>query len=219
MDTVKTPDYERGGRERAVYGPEDVEDVVCPLCGGRDRVHFHTERGALGIVRCRTYDLIYVSPRLRHPEQVYGGDAAKYVEEARLIFTGRAPHHRDPNSLDDLRAIERFKPRGALLDIGTNMGFFLRHTRGRAWDVTGVDPSQSLSELARTRFGLTVVNVFKLRVLTRLGRLGLLDVFDSYEHVVHYSSRTLRRLLAEEGFRVRWPSIARPIQLVVAEKA
>ena len=268
--TTTAVEYERGGRQRAVYGPEDVEDVVCPLCDGTVRERLYTERGVLGIVRCAGCNLIYVSPRLRNPEEVYWGDAAKYTEEARLIFAGRAAHHRDPNYLDDLRVIEQFKPPGNFLDVGTNMGFFLRHTRGRGWNVTGVDPSASLSELARRHFGLDVktcllqdagfpdahfdvvtmtdvfehiseprsmlreirrilkpdgilfikvpnglLNVVKLRVLTRLGRLGMLDIFDSYEHVVHYSSRTLRRMLEDEGFRVRRQSIARPIQLPV----
>jgi len=264
-------DYERGGRQRAVYGPDDVEPVdACPLCGGRERTQVYTERGVLGIVRCQTCELIYVAPRLRNPEEVYWGDAAKYTAEARLIFEGRASHHRDPNYLDDLRVIERFKPRGRFLDIGTNMGFFLRHTRGRGWTAMGVEPSASLAELARRHFGLDVktcfldeadfpdahfdvvtmtdvfehiteprsmlrqigrilkpdgilfikvpngrFNLFKLRVLDRLGRLGALDIFDSYEHVVHYSSRTLRRMLAAEGFRVRYQSIARPIQLPI----
>ena len=137
------------------------------------------------------------------------------------------------------------------------MVFFMRQTRGRGWTVTGVEPSASLSELARTHFGLDVrtcfledaqfpdghfdvvtmtemfehiseprpmlreirrilkadgilfikvpnepFNVFKLRVLTALGRLSMLDIFDSYEHVVHYSSRTLRQMLEREGFWV-----------------
>ena len=201
---------------------------------------------------------------------MYWGDAEKYTEEARLVFAGRAPHHRDPNYLHDLHIVERFKPSGSLLDIGTNMGFFLRHTRGRAWIVTGVEPSENLAELARTHFGLDVrtsfledanfqderfdvvtiidlfehiseprpmlgevrrilksdgilfikvpnglFNVFKLRVLKGLGHLGTLDIFDSYEHVVHYPSRTLRIMLEREGFRVRHQSIAPPIQIPV----
>ena len=264
-------DYERGGRQQAVYGREDVEDVAaCPLCDSTARERLYTERGVLGIVRCTSCSLIYVSPRLRHPEEVYWGDAAKYTEEARLIFEGRAAHHRDPNYLDDLRVIERFKPAGTFLDIGTNMGFFLRQTRGRGWTAIGVEPSASLSELARKHFGLDVrtcflheanfpdghfdvvtmtdvfehitaprsmlrqirrilkpdgilfikvpnglFNLFKLRLLTRLRRLGMLDIFDSYEHVVHYSSMTLRLMLEREGYRVRYQGIARPIQLPV----
>ncbi len=261
-------EYEHGGRQQAIYGPDDVEETDCPLCGQQAHTRLYTERGVLGIVGCTACSLIYVSPRLRNPEEVYWGDAAKYVDEARLIFAGRAAHHRDPNYLDDLRVIERFKPTGTFLDIGTNMGFFMRQTRGRGWTVTGVEPSESLSELARTHFGLDVrtcfledakfpdthfdvvtmtdvfehiseprpmlreirrilkadgilkvpngpFNVFKLRVLTALGRLSMLDIFDSYEHVVHYSSRTLRQMLEREGFRVKFQTIVKPIQLPV----
>jgi SAM-dependent methyltransferase len=270
IDVASEQEYERGGRQQAVYGEQDVEKVACPLCNATAHERLHTERGVLGIVKCATCDLIYVSPRLRHPERVYWGDAAKYTDEARLIFSGRAPHHRDPNYLHDLSIIERFKPTGSFLDIGTNMGFFLRHTRGRGWTATGIEPSVSLAELARTHFGLDVktsflpeaqfpdehfdvvtmtdvfehiseprpmlrevrrilksdgilfikvpnglFNVFKLRVLRRLGRLGMLDIFDSYEHVVHYSSPTLRKMLEREGFRVRHQSIAPPIQIPV----
>lgn len=117
-------DYERGGTQRKVYSAADVEEVSCPLCESAERRLLYTERGVLGIVRCQACSLIYVSPRLRNPEQVYWGEASKYVREARLIFEGRAMHHRDRNYLDDLRTIERFKPEGELLDIGTNMGFF-----------------------------------------------------------------------------------------------
>ena len=261
-------DYERGGRQRAVYGEADVTAVTCPLCGEERGERLYTERGVLGVVRCAGCDLIYVSPRLTSPEQVYWGDAVQYEHEARMIFSGVAAHHRDPNYLDDLNVIEQFKPEGMFLDVGTNMGFFLRQTRGRRWNTIGVEPSASLAELARVHFGLDVrtcfledakfpdshfdvvtmtdvfehiadprsmlreirrilksdgilfikvpngrFNVFKLRLLTLFGRLKDFDVFDSYEHVVHYTSRTLRRMLQEEGFQVRRQLIARPIQL------
>lgn len=263
-------DYERGGLQREVYTAADVEKVNCPLCDSSDFRLLYTERGVLGIVCCHGCGLIYVSPRLRNSEQVYWGEASTYVREARLIFEGRARHHRDPNYLNDLRTIERFKPEGEFLDIGTNMGCFLRHTRGRRWNVTGLDPSPSLSELARKYFGLNVLtgflheqkfpdnyfdiitmtdvfehlgnpkamlrevhrilkpdgivfikvpnglfNLFKLRILKLTGRAHMFDIFDSYEHVVHYSSRTLRQLLTAEGFHIRFQSIARPAQTPV----
>jgi len=264
------PAYARGGTQREAYAREDVEDVPCPLCGVMDREGIYVERGVLGIVRCRRCALVYVSPRLKNPEQVYWGDAARYFEEGRLIFEGNARHHRDPNYLTDLRLIARFKPTGEFLDVGSNMGFFLRHTRGRPWRVTGLEPSPSLSEIARTRFGLNVqtcllkeagfpegrfdivtmtdvfehigepramlreirrilkpdgivlikvpngpFNLFKLRVLRLLGKEHLLDIFDSYEHVVHYSDKTLRRMLESEGFEIRYQGIARPVQIPV----
>src|SRR3990167_5179899 len=128
-------DYERGGLQEELYGDADVEEVSCPLCEGEGREPLYIERGNLGIVRCKNCQLIYVSPRLKHPEHVYWGDAENYYREARLIFDGKAPHHRDPNYLSDLKLLEQFRPNGNLLDIGSNMGFFLRHTRGKGWNV------------------------------------------------------------------------------------
>jgi SAM-dependent methyltransferase len=260
--------YERGGKQRDVYDAGDVEAVPCPLCEADDAERLYTERAVLCIVRCRACQLIYVSPRLKNPEQVYWGDAEKYMNEARQIFAGRLPHHRDPNYIDDLALLARFKPTGDFLDVGTNMGFFLRHTRGRAWRAVGVEPSPSLSEMARKYFGLDVrtgfletagfperafdvitmtdvfehivaprvmlrevrrllradgvvlikvpnglYNLAKQRALEQLGKTKAFDIWDAYEHVVHYSSRTLRRMLESEGFSILHEGIARPIQL------
>ncbi|MBU4473629.1 MAG: hypothetical protein KJ842_05695, partial [Candidatus Omnitrophica bacterium] len=51
-------------------------------------------------------------------EKIYWADAQGYYEEAKLIFMGIKPHHRDKNYLEDLKIIKRFKPRGNFLDIG-----------------------------------------------------------------------------------------------------
>ena len=200
--STKPIEYERGGRQQAVYGEEDVEAVpACPLCEGRVSERLHTERGVLGIVRCTACDLIYVSPRLRNPEEVYWGDAAKYTDEARLIFADQAAHHRDPNYLDDLRVIERFKPTGTFLDIGTNMGFFLRHTRGRGWTVTGVEPSTSLSELARVHFGLDVKTCFLHEANFPDAHFDVVTMTDVFEHITEPRSmlREIRRILKSDG--------------------
>jgi hypothetical protein len=37
------------------------------------------------------------------------GDAGLYYTEARLIYEGKAAHHRDPNYLEEMRLIERYQ--------------------------------------------------------------------------------------------------------------
>jgi SAM-dependent methyltransferase len=262
--------YERGGTQKSSYAPEELLRVPCPYCGGdRSRLLFR-EYGSIEIVRCECSQ-IYTSPRLPNPEHIYWGDRDAYHREAKLIFEGRAPHHRDPNYLEELRLIERFRAPGSFLDVGCNMGMLMRLARARGWRVTGVEPSPPLAGLARDELGLDVLNCFlnevpasydgsfdvvalsdvfehvseplaMLRDVARLlkpdgllyvkvpnalfnvfkqnasrvrGRLPQHGVWDSYEHVVHYTDRTLRRMLAKGGFDVLTLSAASPVQIPV----
>jgi len=266
-------DYEKGGRQKEYYSESEVMLRDCPLCGSEGIVKLHRERGAIGIVRCKECGLIYVNPMVKEPEKNYWGDENRYFEEARLIFKGLVKHHRDLNYSEDLRIIEDIKPGGNFLDIGTNMGFFLRHTTGKKWNVTGIDPSPSLSEMARKYFGLNVktcylneagfeneyfdiitmtdvfehiqepknlladikkvikkdgilfikvpngkYNMLKLWLAKAAGKVKDYDVFDSYEHVTHFTHKTLKRMLAECGFKVSELHIGKPIQIPVWHK-
>ncbi|MBM3253395.1 MAG: class I SAM-dependent methyltransferase [Candidatus Omnitrophica bacterium] len=272
-ETLSNTDYERGGTQKDFYTESDVKFINCPLCGTNQYKEIYKERGALGIVSCLSCGLIYINPQLKTPETVYWGDADKYFKEARLIFEGKARHHRDTNYLDDLRMIYRYKPYGNFLDVGTNMGFFLRNAKGWEWNLYGVEPSPSLSEMARKYFNLNVktafledagfegeffdavamtdvfehipqptkllneirrilksdgvlfikvpnglFNLFKFYIAKMTGRLKKYDIFDSYEHVIHYSDRTLHRILEKCGFAVIRTYIGKPIQLPVWHK-
>jgi len=176
-------DYEKGGRQKEYYSESEVILRDCPLCGGKDYVNIYTERGNIGIVKCKECGLIYVNPMVKDPEKNYWGDEKKYFEEARLIFEGKAKSHRDVNYLEDLKVIESIKPKGNFLDIGTNMGFFLRHTRGRSWNVTGIDPSPSLSEMARKYFGLNVKTCYLNEAGFEDEYFDVVTMTDVFEHI------------------------------------
>lgn len=266
-------DYERGGVQKDYYSADEVIKRDCPLCRGTDYLKICNERGNIGVVKCKNCNIIYINPMVREPEKNYWGDEKKYYEEARLIFKGLAKHHRDSNYLEDLKRIEDIKPKGNFLDIGTNMGFFLRHTRGRGWNVFGIEPSPALSEMARKYFGLNVktsyledagfennffdvvtmtdvfehiaepkkileevrrllkkdgilfikvpngnYNLLKLWMAKMIKKVGDYDIFDSYEHLIHYTQKTLKRMLEECGFKIKRIFIGRPIQVPVWHK-
>jgi SAM-dependent methyltransferase len=261
-------DYVRGGTQKALYSADEVVEVSCPFCAGSDRQRLYTEHGAIGVVRCRGCSLIYTSPRILSPESIYHGDGARYFEEARLIFEGRAAHHRDPNYRHELATIERYRRApGRLLDVGCNMGMLLRIAVTRGWTGYGVEPSPTLAALAR-RWGYTVYNcflhevpeseahtfdvvalsdvfehitapgdllraalrllapsgvlyvkvpnarwsLFKQKALSLLGRKPEQGLWDAYEHVVHYTDKTLRAMLARHGFKVLSLGSEPPVQ-------
>lgn len=266
--------YERGGKQKEIYRDEDVIHASCPLCNHNNNIKIYTERGALSIVRCRTCALIYVSPRLKNPESVYWGDAKSYYQEAKLVFENKAAHHRNRNYNEDLALIYQYKPEGNFLDVGSNLGFFLNSAKKwPKWNLFGVEPSPSLSELAIKYFGLNIkkafledagfesrffdivtmtdvfehivnpdkilheigrilkpngvlfikvpnglFNLFKFQMAELTGKLKNYDIFDSYEHVVHYSGKTLRQMLKKNGFEPIKVTIGRPIHVPIWHK-
>lgn len=272
MSLIKeTQDYERGGTQKNEYAADEVVRVACPLCGSERRSPIYREHGTLEVSRCESCSLMYTSTRVKSPEQVYWGNANTYLEEARLVFQGKAAHHRDPNYLEELELIKTFKPAGRFLDVGCNMGMLLRHVKKMGWIGIGVEPSPTLSRLAIEQLGLEVYNcflhelpekeresfdvvalsdvlehitepieflnvaarylkldgllyikvpngrwnLFKQKVLGLIGKAPKQGVWDSYEHVVHYTDRTLAKMLDRAGFDVVKVSIGRAIQVPV----
>jgi SAM-dependent methyltransferase len=176
-------DYIRGGKQKNEYTRDEVVDVACPLCRCQDRELLYTEHGAIGVSRCPACSLIYTSPRLQSPEEVYWGDASLYYEEARLIFDGKASHHRDPNYLAEIKTIERYKGAGRLLDVGCNIGMLLRLAMKRRWNCVGLEPSPSLADLAR-KHGFPVWNHFLHEVPeSENGSFDVVALSDVFEHI------------------------------------
>lgn len=261
-------DYQHAGNQKDEYSSDEVIVVPCPLCGSNDREPVFREHGAIVVSRCRACSLLYTSPRYKAPEQIYWGTLENYYEEARLVFEGRAPHHRDPNYLEELEFVRRHKPSGRFLDVGCHCGWLLRHVRDMGWTGVGVEPSPTLAKLASERLGLDVYNcflhelpkhevgafdvialsdvfehitepvpflqeaarylapdgvlyikvpnarwnLFKQRMLKAFGRVPRQGIWDSYEHVVHYTDRTLAAMLNRAGFEVVAMTIGKPIQ-------
>jgi SAM-dependent methyltransferase len=195
-------DYVRGGTQRGTYSPEETVTVPCPLCGSGDRRRIYTEHAALGISQCQACSLLYTSPRIKSPEQIYWGAEETYYAEAKLIFEGRARHHRDPNYREELDLIARYRPTGRFLDVGCSTGMLLRLVRERGWQAEGVEPSPSLARLASEQFRLTVHNCFLHEMPDELA--GVFDVIalsDVFEHICSPKDflRDAARLLAPDG--------------------
>lgn len=198
---VRAVDYERGGLQKESYLKEEVIKRPCPLCGGDNFTDIYKERGAIGVVRCLGCGLIYTNPIVKDAHKNYWGKEEKYYDEARLIFKGLAKSHRDPNYIQDLDIIKRWRPHGNFLDIGTNVGFFLRHTRGQGWNVYGVEPSPSLSEMARKHFSLNVRTGYLDEAGFESDFFDVVTMTDVFEHIARPRDilGQIKRVLKKDG--------------------
>ena len=82
--------------------------------------------------------------------------AEAYAEAASDDYVDEEPGQRESFRMV-LERIERYTPRGALLDVGCWVGFLLDEARQRGWrETTGIEPSLFASTHARDRLGLDV---------------------------------------------------------------
>lgn len=196
-------EYIRGGKQKSFYTDDEKEFVPCPFCGSNEQYPIDEESG-LGIVRCKKCHLIYVSPRVKASYENYWGDKQTYYNEARLIFEGKKPHHRDRNYDAEIKFIRRFKPEGRWLDVGTNMGFFLRKVVKAGYAAEGVEPSPALSSLAKEQFGLNVHQCLFEEAELPPNSYDIITMIDVFEHIPNPSLvlEKAHRLLKQDGILV-----------------
>ena len=198
-----------------------LEEVRCNLCGA-DSTAPVAEIDGFHIVRCRHCGLVYVNPRYQeralqeiYTENYYDHDGIKNG----LEFFGYDDYLADEENIKitfakRLKTIERYVPKGRLLDVGCATGFFLDLARKAGWAVVGSEVSTFSARYA----------VEKLRLDVRLGQLrdlnldaGMFDVvtmWDVIEHVVDPMAELeeTRRILRAGGLlSIITPDVSSPV--------
>lgn len=184
MERLQKDDYIHGGTQKDFYNEDEREACRCPLCEKDNFIVLDTERG-LSIVKCKECDLIYTNPRAKDAEENYFGEAETFYNEARLAFSGKKPHHRDRNYEYELKHIKKIKPKGKLLDVGSNMGFFLRTAKKYGFDVEGVEPSPSLSKLSKENWDIKIHTSFLEDANLPENSFDVITLIDVFEHVTN----------------------------------
>jgi 2-polyprenyl-3-methyl-5-hydroxy-6-metoxy-1,4-benzoquinol methylase len=108
-----------------------------------------------------------------------------------ILKTERA-HPRDENYDEHLRLLEGFVEPGDLLDVGSHGGFFLRRARDRGWRTCGVEPSTTMSRIAREQLRLDVRSGSLFDAGFPSSSFDVVTMVDVLEHVAKP-----RELLAE----------------------
>ena len=152
-----------------------IEEVDCPLCGGRRYSVLREARYPEGLnertvgefysassdellfdqlVRCDGCELIYLNPRIREDLILASyGDA----EDPTFVTQNQQRIRSFKRSFSGLLRRQGLPPAGArVLDVGCAGGAFPEAANQLGCDVVGVEPSRWLSEHARATYGLDI---------------------------------------------------------------
>lgn len=131
-----------------------LERVSCNLCGGSETRPFQRKAG-YEVVTCVACGLVYVNPR---------PDGAHLLAHYNGNSSSRVQYYLDVEAADRrsfaevLDVAQRLRPaRGALLDIGPNVGTCLMLARERGFEVRGIEINAEAARYCREQRGLDVL--------------------------------------------------------------
>jgi 2-polyprenyl-3-methyl-5-hydroxy-6-metoxy-1,4-benzoquinol methylase len=188
--------------------------VRCPLCNADDyrvrfdatlsgpldpQTHYTSTSKAFGdfgrIVECRSCGLVYMNPRPHHQKVQ---DAYGQVEDVRYL---EEEEGRVATFSESLQHVQRFVPKGRLLDVGCHIGTFLELAEQGGFEVSGVEPSRWAAQIARDRIAGQVHNGAVEDAPVPQRHYDAVTIWDVIEHLPDPASdlRAIRQALRPGG--------------------
>ncbi|MCB9139541.1 MAG: class I SAM-dependent methyltransferase [Caldilineaceae bacterium] len=197
------------------------ESVACNLCGSdRSRPYgvipdllLDRPDVCATLVQCTECGLVYQNPRPT-PEEIGAHYPPEYepytdiTQGKRSWLLQRAINY---GIQKRCRFITRHRPPGRLLDIGCAAGTFMLGMAQNGWETVGVELSQNVAALARSRHGLNVYTGTLEQARFEDESFDAVTMWDVLEHVHDPAAtlREIRRILRPGGLLlVRVPNLA-----------
>lgn len=127
------------------------EVIACPICGGHRLSHYletldyHLTNEAFILKRCEDCSLILTSPRPdtdRLMAYYASEDYISHASSATNLVSQAYLLARRYTLRQKLNLVQRFAPKGGLLDFGCGTGEFLKYAQTQHWDTYGVEPAE-----------------------------------------------------------------------------
>jgi 2-polyprenyl-3-methyl-5-hydroxy-6-metoxy-1,4-benzoquinol methylase len=203
-------------------------DVVCCLCGRRDRdlLFIGKDRllghpGNFPLQRCRHCGMVYQSPRPRDIQPYYEGSYMCYdgkLLKFKPILRRKRKFNPDPNvafygsSRAYCEIIHNYIPQPAggkkVLDVGCASGDFILSAQALGWQVAGIEPNPIAAQNANDRLQHSAPNPVDVGFLTqesypneRFDLVTLWHVIEHFDDPVE-TLRQVMRVLKPGGYCV-----------------
>lgn len=187
----------------------ELESPPCLFCDSTEHRHYDSLDG-WSLVKCTRCDFVFTSPRpIREAlpklyEMDYFDTSTPSNPAATSGFLETAPFAR-------VHDIEKYvSKRGRVLEVGPAAGALLHALRQRGWDVSGVEISADIVELAREKYGLDLF-CGELIDLPEVEPFDVICMYQSLEHVPDprvVLQEAVRRLAPGGVLVVEVPNIA-----------
>lgn len=184
----------------------EERSYACPACAGANRTvryHYYDKNREYRIFACSSCGLMFTRPafieRLDERKmdsigdaELFGNDLLKNLYEKFIIYR-------------EMHNVRKILGKGvlSLLDVGCGTGWITNIWRQKGFDTTGIEPSETRSQMAREKYGLKVINDF-IENLPTEGKYDVITLRHLVEHLEEPGQilEKCRVLLKKDGLAV-----------------
>jgi 2-polyprenyl-3-methyl-5-hydroxy-6-metoxy-1,4-benzoquinol methylase len=154
--------------------------TACRLCGST-KTRSRERRGSYRYVQCVRCSLTFL-PYPPAPDEVVRQYQAGV--SSKLAYYRMATRADQRSFRELLGTIERYSAPGRILDVGCNIGNFVKVAKERGWSATGLDVNAEAVAYGREHFGLDLVTPVEFDARG----LGDFEVVHSSDTIEHFSN-------------------------------
>jgi 2-polyprenyl-3-methyl-5-hydroxy-6-metoxy-1,4-benzoquinol methylase len=176
------------------------EYVSCNLCGSKG-YYIKFKKNGFNIVKCKKCGLYYVNPRLK---QEVLSDMYNKNQVSSTIYYKETNKDDEKTFIDRIKLIQKYlgkKTSINALDIGCNIGTFIKVMKEKGWKVIGTDINKGSLEYCQKLYRIrTICGNFE-RIILPESYFDVIIMNDFIEHV-HSPLAALKKalkLLIEDG--------------------
>lgn len=157
--------------------------VPCPVCGSFHQKRIH-RNPPVNVVRCLRCNTIYLNPRFVNSQQHYwDSDLAYITKKYAKTLQNIQNHPRYANYRDILHSLHQINPSGRFLDVGAHIGNVLYLARDLGYETYGVEPSLSMTTVAKEHRQLNVFHGFLHDAQYPSNFFDIVTLIDVLEHI------------------------------------
>ena len=153
----------------------------CPVCGTDSSVFCFTARDSTQVKRCSNCHILYRFVPDSLPFLDYGGDL--YTQWG----VPESQQSRNLMRMSDFRRfllyVRNFKPFGEIIDVGCATGELLACAEEQGYRGIGVEPQRAACEIARSRYGLAILNTDFLSAQIKHQTADVVTMIHVLEHI------------------------------------
>jgi 2-polyprenyl-3-methyl-5-hydroxy-6-metoxy-1,4-benzoquinol methylase len=177
-----------------------IKSLTCPVCN-KSNISLFVHKYGFNMDKCADCGLLFCNPYPtdKQVHYYYNSEMKKFENE----FFMESFEKRIQIFLPRIELIKKYKPRGALLDVGSSIGIFVEALNQSTHEFNITCCDISLDACQRLEAGYPDVEILNLdyRLLGDINKFDVITMWDTVEHIVDQNElfSSVRKILLLNG--------------------